>query len=148
MNVSQVFAWMVLSLTTVTFCTAQISNPEIASVDITSVNSAKTASLPAPTEFLVLDSEPVPLNYDEVRNLIRYPEVAREAGFEGMVQVQILVNEMGEPILYRIASSPTELLSEAVSQEVNVMRFEPATLSGNAKTAWVTIPFRFQMQPR
>lgn len=147
MNVSQVFAWMVLSLTTITLCTAQTSNREIASVEMSPTITDNSTSLPAFDAFQLLDTDPIPLNYESIRSQIAYPEVAHEAGFEGLVQMQILVNERGDPILYRIASSPNKLLSEAVFQQVNAMRFEPATLSGNPKIAWVTIPFRFQVQP-
>lgn len=147
MNVSQVFAWMVLSLTTITLCTAQTSNREIASVELTPTITDNATSLPAFNEFQLLDTAPIPLNYESVRSQIDYPEVAREAGFEGLVQMQILVNETGKPIRYRIASSPNELLSEAVFGQVEALKFDAATRSGETTAAWVTIPFRFQLQP-
>ncbi len=147
MNVSQVFAWMVLSLTAITLCTAQTSNREIASVELTPTITDNSTSLPAFDAFQLLDTDPIPLNYESVRSQIAYPEAAREAGFEGLVQMQVLVDELGKPVRYRIANSPNELLSEAVFQHINAMRFASATFSGNPKIAWVTIPFRFQMQP-
>lgn len=46
--------------------------------------------------FQVLDKEVQVLNYVEVCQLIKYPPVAYQAGFEGLVQVRVLVDQYGK----------------------------------------------------
>jgi TonB family protein len=89
--------------------------------------------------------EPEPINMSEVQQAIGYPDVARDAGIEGMLVVQVLVNEKGEILKEKWIREVNPILKEAVQKQLYTLNFTPAIQSGKFIKFWVNIPFRFQL---
>lgn len=93
---------------------------------------------PDPTQVTVVDELPVSVHAPKPE----YPDLARQAGVEGTVILQVLVNREGkviEVILRR--SSP--MFDEAAEKAIRQWRFRPAILANQPVPSWVTIPVRF-----
>lgn len=74
-----------------------------------------------------------------------YPEEAREAGIEGIVIVEALIDERGNVFAADIISSPDERLNEATLEAVSQWKFSPATEDGTAIMKVVRIPVNFNL---
>ncbi|MEM0963789.1 MAG: energy transducer TonB, partial [Bacteroidota bacterium] len=74
-----------------------------------------------------------------------YPSMAREAGIEGQVVVQFIVDEEGnvtDPVVLR---SPADILSQAALEAVNASRFTPARQQGRAVKVRFAVPVTFRL---
>jgi TonB family protein len=74
-----------------------------------------------------------------------YPEEAREAGIEGIVIVEALIDEQGNVFAADIISSPDERLNKATLEAVAKWKFSPATEDGEAIMKVVRIPVNFDL---
>jgi serine/threonine-protein kinase len=59
-----------------------------------------------------------------------YPEAARRLKLQGLVDLQFVVNEKGEPTQIRLLQSASAVLDESVIAAVQKWRFAPATKDG------------------
>lgn len=91
------------------------------------------------------DNLPVPTNMTEIRSMIGYPPLARENRIEGSVILRVLVDKAGLPVKYSLIKSTHPILTKAVTDKIMLLRFSPATFSGNNQNIWVTIPFTFKL---
>ncbi|GAB4422136.1 MAG: hypothetical protein OHK0039_37910 [Bacteroidia bacterium] len=94
-------------------------------------------------DFVFAEEEPRPINIDEIKMLIGYPEIAREAGIKGNVIVRVLVDKKGNYAKHRIINQVHPLLSKAVEEQLPKLRFTPAIQGGKPIAFWVNIPFNF-----
>jgi len=91
------------------------------------------------------------LAFDEPPELVEfvtpeYPELARQAGFEGTVRVRVLVDEEGIVVEAELLSSdvwPT--IEKAALEAAKKCRFKPATQRSVPVKARVMIPFEFRL---
>jgi len=91
------------------------------------------------------------LAFDEPPQLVEfvtpeYPELARQAGFEGTVRVRVLVDEEGIVVEAELLSSdvwPT--IEKAALEAAKKCRFKPATQRSIPVKARVMIPFEFRL---
>ncbi len=97
-------------------------------------------------EFKLIEREPRPLNYDEIREKIGYPEEAEKAGIEGVVVARILVDKEGNYVKHFFLKAKDPVLKEAVEKELSGLKFSPAISEGKQVGAWVNIPFRFELK--
>ena len=75
-----------------------------------------------------------------------YPEMARRAGTQGEVELEVLVNEQGRAREVRVAASTgSSLLERAASDAIRRWVFAPAKQGNEAVAAWVRIRFVFDM---
>jgi protein TonB len=98
--------------------------------------------------------EPVPgvndyVYYDEppavvTRVLPVYPDLAREAGVDGMVSLRVLVGRDGRVKDVRVDRS-VPMLDEAAMAAVRQWVFTPALSNGRAVMVWVAVPVRFSL---
>ncbi|MDX2285159.1 MAG: TonB family protein [Bacteroidia bacterium] len=109
--------------------------------------AAAAAQLPEPdiNQFVYADREPQPLNLDEVRKLIGYPETAVRLSLEGKVVVRILVNEQGEYVRHKLVTEAAAPLTLAVEEHISKLRFKPAVADDRAIPFWINIPFSFKL---
>ena len=73
-----------------------------------------------------------------------YPDIAREAGVEGLVVVQAWVREDGTVGDARVTKS-IPMLDAAAIKAVRQHRFKPAVRRGRAVAVWLPVPVRFSL---
>jgi len=115
--------------------------------DTSGNNEMVTAVDPSddPTVFIKLDAEAKPLNLVDVKKLIGYPPMAREAEIEGKVLVRVQVSQTGSYIRHVTLKDPNPMLTKAVTDKVSQLIFTPGQLNGQPVKSWVTIPFDFNL---
>jgi len=75
---------------------------------------------------------------------VRYPEAARRAKLQGVVQLSFIIDENGAVRDIEVQESGGEIFDTAVTEAVRQWRYEPATLHGvPVKMRWVQ-RFRFR----
>jgi TonB family protein len=77
----------------------------------------------------------------------RYPDLARQAGLEGEVLAQFVVDTMGraEPSSLKILKSSHDLFVESVRNALPEMRFVPAEVGGRKVKQLVQEPFTYSL---
>ena len=90
--------------------------------------------------FIPYDDPPVAMS--PIRP--RYPEIAQEAGIEGVVVVQAFIDEKGrvkETLILK--GVPNTGLDEAAMEAIRKTRFRPAKQRERAVGVWISIPVNF-----
>ena len=93
--------------------------------------------------FIPYDDPPVPMS--NIRPL--YPEIAQEAGIEGVVVVQAFIDEKGrvkETLILK--GVPNTGLDEAAMEAIRKTRFRPAKQRERAVGVWISIPVNFKLK--
>ena len=94
-------------------------------------------------EFIAYDEPPIPLR--QIRP--EYPEIAKKAGIEGTVVLQVFVDKKGRVKHTKILKGiPNTGLDEAAIKAVKAVRFKPAKQDGVAVGVWISIPFNFRLE--
>ena len=77
----------------------------------------------------------------------RYPEVLRQAGIDGQVVVECVIDTLGraEPGSIRVVSSTHALFEQPAREAVAASIFRPASLDGRAVRVRVQLPLTFRM---
>ncbi len=99
---------------------------------------------PAPTRpefFLSYDDPPIPIK--QVKPV--YPDMAREAELEGVVLVQIGIDEFGNVVEARILQSVSGL-DKAALDAVYQWKFQPARQRDVAVPVQIAVPIRFTLR--
>ena len=76
-----------------------------------------------------------------------YPDIAQEAGIEGLVLVQCFIDEKGkvkETIV--VKGIPNTGLNESAVDALRKTRFRPAKQRERPVAVWITIPINFKLQ--
>ena len=97
--------------------------------------------------FIPYDEPPVPIGgYATIQRNVRYPEIAQEAGIEGMVIVQAFVDEKGRVTETVILKGwPNTGLDEAAMEAIKRTRFKPAKQRDRPVGVWVAFPVNFKL---
>ena len=102
---------------------------------------------PAPSgpkvKFIPYDDPPKPIS--AIRPV--YPEIAQEAGIEGVVVVQAFIDKKGrvkETIILK--GIPNTGLDEAAMEAIRKTRFRPAKQRERAVGVWISIPVNFKLK--
>ena len=77
----------------------------------------------------------------------KYPEIAQEAGIEGVVVVQAFIDEKGrvkETLILK--GVPNTGLDEAAMQAIRETRFKPAKQRERSVGVWISIPVNFRLK--
>ena len=96
--------------------------------------------------FQEVDSEPVPVNLNEVRKILTYPQLAKDAGISGTVVLRIIVDKHGNYRSHKVLNGVHPILLKAVEKEVSNLLFSPAIWQGKPVPFHVNIPFRFELK--
>lgn len=99
-----------------------------------------------PFEFIMVESEAKPVNMDEVKKLIGYPPLAKQAGIQGKVVLRIKVDETGSYVKHVVQKSANDILLNAVEAQVKNLKFTPAIQGGKPIAQWITVPFDFKLK--
>lgn len=96
-------------------------------------------------EFVFAEEEPTPVNMDDIKKVIGYPQIARDAGIEGTVVVRVLVDKKGNYDKHRVINGVHPILTKAVEEHIGKLKFSPAIQGGKPIPFWVNIPFNFKL---
>lgn len=104
----------------------------------------KVAQLEAPTQGAAACNEPVVKPKRKVPVAPKYTMEARQAEIEGVVRVQVTVDESGRVIAARVVSGLGYGLDESALAAAKATTFEPATQCGKTVVGTTILPFRFE----
>ena len=93
--------------------------------------------------FIPYDDPPVAMT--PIRPV--YPEIAQEAGIEGVIVVQAFIDEKGrvkETLILK--GVPNTGLDEAAMEAIKATRFRPAKQRERAVGVWISIPVNFRLK--
>ena len=94
-------------------------------------------------KFIPYDDPPQPIS--AIRPI--YPEIAQEAGIEGVVVVQAFIDNRGrvkETLILK--GIPNTGLDEAAMEAIRKTRFRPARQRERAVGVWISIPVNFRLK--
>jgi len=98
--------------------------------------------LPEPDEYVRVDQLPEPVKQVKPD----YPEIAQQAGVEGLVIVKVLVGKTGHVHDVRLDDKrQVPMLNEAALAAARQWVFTPALTGGNPVAVWAAIPFHFRL---
>ena len=76
-----------------------------------------------------------------------YPQIARKRGFQGVVVLEVLVDQNGNPADLRVLSSSGHpVLDRTAMAAVKNWTFDPGTRGEQKVRMWVRVPIRFQLK--
>lgn len=91
-----------------------------------------------------VEKAPECINLVQVKAMMVYPPLAREAGIEGKVTVKVLVGSEGNVIKVGSITGP-EIFHSEVSDKSMQLQFTPGLQNGKPVKVWVTVPFNFKL---
>ncbi len=77
-----------------------------------------------------------------------YPEIAKRAGIEGLVVVNVLIGKDGRPIKARILKkkpADSNIFDEAATSALMRSSYSPGIQNGRPIKVWLTVPMRFKL---
>ena len=110
-------------------------------LDMSDLPDAPPPPPPSRGNFLVFDKAPKVKKYVKAE----YPALAKQAEIEGIVTLQVTINERGRVMDARVIRSDAEILNQAALDAIKQWEFEPAEQSGNPVKATITIPLQFTL---
>ncbi len=100
-----------------------------------------------PEIFVAVEEMPEIIGGPEaVYKVLEYPEIARRAGLEGLVIVQVIVEPDGRPSHPTILKSAGDILDQAAIKAVMKLRFKPGKQRGKPVRVRYAIPIRFKLK--
>lgn len=100
---------------------------------------------PADDAFIFVQEEPKPVNLADIKKLVGYPQIARDAGIQGDVVLRILVDEKGRYVKHKVIKQAHPILAQACEAQINKLSFTPAIQGGKPIKFWVNVPFKFTL---
>ncbi|MSS72485.1 MAG: energy transducer TonB [Candidatus Latescibacteria bacterium] len=97
--------------------------------------------LPDAGEFIPVEEQPVAVEQPKPV----YPEIARRAGIEGVVFIQILVDKTGKVRDVKIQKGP-EMFHESAKEAAWKSVWRPAIQNQKPVAVWVAYPIRFSLK--
>lgn len=111
-----------------------------------SVNSKSSATGESSDEiFVVVDQQPDCGGIQALSEHIQYPEIAREAGIEGRVFVQFIVDENGKVVEPTVTRGVHEALDQAALAAVRELECKPGEQRGEPVKVKMALPVTFQL---
>lgn len=111
--------------------------------DIDDIPLPTAGGVDGPRQFYAFDDPPAPT----YRQSPRYPEMAREAEMEGVVNILIYVDERGNVFNVQVLSSsvPQILIDEAIAAAWK-WRFKPGKQRNVPVKTTISVPFEFRVR--
>ncbi|MFB0515929.1 MAG: energy transducer TonB [Candidatus Neomarinimicrobiota bacterium] len=98
--------------------------------------------------FIPHEEPPVPIGgYEAIAAKLKYPEIAKQAGIEGTIILQVFVSDKGfvEDVVV-LKGIPDTGLDEAAANAIKQVRFKPALQRDRPIGVWVAIPVHFRLR--
>lgn len=96
--------------------------------------------------FIAVEEKPDCGGTRRVQRKVEYPDFAREAGIEGRVTVQFVVDEQGEVVNAKVLRGVHKLLNEEALRAVNDLRCAPGKQRGKPVKVQMALPVTFWLQ--
>ena len=95
--------------------------------------------------FLPVEDQPKIIGgYASIAKYLKYPEIAKKAGIEGVVIIRALIGKDGAPEQVVVAKGLGNVgCNEAAVEAVKHVKFKPAMQRNKPVKFWFTIPIRF-----
>ncbi len=129
--------------------------PEDLTIEATELDLSDIPPPPPPPEeddgmniFVAYDEPPSPIGgFGAIQRSLKYPEIARKAGIEGRVIVQVLVSEKGQVIDTRVIKSLGHSgCDDAAVHAIRSVKWKPALQRDKPVKVWVAIPVIFRLK--
>jgi len=119
-----------------------IRNPKNTAIPRTDPFAPKDAEGFGSGRFMTWSEDPSP------RRLVQpeYPSLAREAGIEGRVLAEALIDEEGRVTEARILHSPSPVFDEPVLQALRASLFYPAKQRDRPVKSFIRVPYEFTLR--
>jgi len=99
-----------------------------------------------PEIFVVVEQMPELIGgVASLQRAVKYPEVARLAGIEGVVVVQLVINEDGTPSDPKILRSAGDILNDAAVEALLKQKFKPGKQRGKPVRVQMAFPVTFRL---
>lgn len=86
-----------------------------------------------------VDETPVP-----IRTVVpHYPEQLRDAHVQGLVAVQLVIDETGSVIASEVVKATRDEFRQPSLEAVQAWKFKPATVAGKPVKVRLTVPLKF-----
>lgn len=134
--------------------THQLAPPTHLPVAIPTTEGSLAAPPVSTPSLLPADTAPGPANVAPIEASLTYraaplhfPTRALQQRMQGTVLLRVLVDETGKPVKVMVehGSGYALLDRSAVDQVLAGWRFQPATMDGQAVSAWARVPVRFSL---
>ncbi len=109
------------------------------------VQVKEVEELPSMDDFVEMEEEPK-YSREELQRNLKYPEVARRNGIEGVVMVRALIDKKGAVANTAIDKSDNKVLEEEAIKAIKRTNFSPAIQNKMPVAVWIQIPVVFRMQ--
>ena len=108
----------------------------------------KAANEVVGSKFIAYDEKPMPVGgFSAVQKQLVYPEIARKAGIEGMVVVNVHFGEKGQIIDTKVIESlGNNGCDEAAVAAIKSVKWLPAKQRNKPVAVWVTLPVEFNLR--
>ncbi len=100
---------------------------------------------PGPGDWVNIEREPQAVNMEDLKKLIGYPPMAKEAGIEGKVVLRVLIDKYGHYVKHVTLKEAHPILNNAVASKIDQLRMTPGIQGGKPIKVWVTLPFDFKL---
>ncbi len=99
-----------------------------------------------PEIFVVVENMPEMIGgMQNLYKVLKYPEIARLAGIEGKVVIQLLIDENGVPSNPIVLRSAGQILNDAAKEALLKQRFKPGRQRGKAVRVQMAFPVTFEL---
>ncbi|RMD92863.1 MAG: energy transducer TonB [Calditrichaeota bacterium] len=129
--------------------------PEDETIETTDIDLSDIPPPPPPPKtdesaniFVAYDEPPMPIGgFAAIQRKLKYPDIARKAGIEGKVIVNVLVDVDGRVVNAKILKSLGHSgCDEAAIQAIKSVRWKPAKQRDRPVKVWVGIPVIFKLK--
>ncbi len=129
--------------------------PEDLTIETTDLDLTDIPPPPPPPEeedelniFVAYDEAPSPIGgFLAIQRALRYPEIARKAGIEGRVIVQVQISVKGRVVNAKVIKSLGHSgCDEAAIKAIKSVKWKPALQRDKPVEVWVAIPVIFKLK--
>ena len=104
------------------------------------------SSQPDNEVYEAVDQDPVLIEgFEALQGRVDYPEAAKEAGIEGMVHIEFIINEQGEVVEPNVVRSLSEETDKEALRVIAETKFEPGILNGQPVKVYYSLPIYFRL---
>ena len=98
--------------------------------------------------FIAVEELPEPIGgMAAIQTNVLYPEIARRAGIQGIVYVEVFIDETGNVVKTSVKKGIGSGCDEAAQRALESVRFKPGRQQGKPVKVRLAVPIRFRLGP-